>query len=99
MRTPGDRADRIASDRQRRVVDNMQRAQALGAEVVTLEGADVAQALLDFAQSRGCSMIIIGPTRHGWWGRVLRPSIAAALLAAKRDVDVLVVRTSAEGAQ
>ena len=99
VRTPADRADRIATERQRNVVDNMQRAQALGAEVVTLEGADVAQALLDFAQLRGCSMIIVGPTRHGWWGRVLRPSIAAALLAAKRDVDVLVVRTSAEGAQ
>ncbi len=98
VRTPADRADRIATERQRHVVDNMQRAQALGAEVVTLDGTDVAQVLLDFAQAHGCSMIIIGPTRQGWWGRAVRPSIAATLLAAKRDVDVLVVRTSVEGA-
>ena len=43
-------------------------------------------------------MIIIGPSRQGWWERAVRSSIAATLLAAKRDVDVLVVRTSAEGA-
>jgi two-component system sensor histidine kinase KdpD len=98
VRTPHDRADRIAADKQRHVVDSMQRAQALGAEVVTVDGSDVAAALLAFAAGRGCSMILIGPTRRTWLSRLTRSAVADRLLAHAHDVDILVVRSAVEGA-
>ncbi len=42
VQTPGERADRIDSTLQRHLVENIQLAQSLGAEVVKLDGADVA---------------------------------------------------------
>lgn len=98
VRTPQDRADRIDTERQRHVVDNMQRAQALGAEVVTLDGSDVATSLLAFARAHGCSMILIGPTRRTWRSRLSRSAVADRLLDRAHDVDILVVRAVSEGA-
>ena len=97
VRTPDDRADRIATDHQRHVVDSMQRAQALGAEVVTVDGTDVAATLLAFATGRGCSMILIGPTRRTLASRLRRSAVADRLLALQHHVDILVVRSATEG--
>lgn len=98
VRTADDRADRIDAERQRHVVDNMQRAQALGADVVTLDGTDVAASLLAFARAHGCSMILIGPTRRRWLSRLGRTAVADRLLDLAHEVDILVVRSAAEDA-
>ena len=52
VQTPDERADRIDSTVQRKLVDNIQLAQSMGAEVVKLEGDDVAAALCRFAARR-----------------------------------------------
>lgn len=91
VQTPEERADRIDSAIQRRLVDNIQLAQSLGAEVVTLEGEDVATALSRFAAQQGITLAIVGETRRSRLYRVRHGSIVDRLLSKAPGLDVLVV--------
>ena len=91
VQLPEERADRIDSTLQRHLVDNIQLAQSLGAEVVKLEGRDVAQTIIEFAAGRGVTMAIVGETRRSRWYRLRRGSIVDRLMAAHTGLDVLVV--------
>jgi two-component system sensor histidine kinase KdpD len=91
VQTPGERADRIDSTLQRHLVENIQLAQSLGAEVVKLDGADVARALVRFAAERGVTLAIVGATRRSRWYRLRRGSIVERLMAPHTGLDVLVV--------
>jgi two-component system sensor histidine kinase KdpD len=91
VQTPEERTDRIDSTLQRRLVDNIQLAQSLGAEIVKLEGPDVADALTRFAAERGVTLAIVGETRRSRWYRLRRGSLVDRLLAARTGLDVLVV--------
>ena len=97
VQTPGERADRIDSTLQRHLVDNIQLAQSLGAEVVKLEGEDVAAALVRFARERGVTLAIVGETRRSRWYRLRRGSIVERLMSARGGLDVLVVSAADEG--
>ncbi|MGH7669704.1 MAG: universal stress protein, partial [Gemmatimonadaceae bacterium] len=91
VQTPNERADRIDSTIQRRLVDNIQLAQSLGAEVVKLEGSDVADALSRFATQRGVTLAIVGETRRSRWNRLRKGSIVERLLIRSAGLDVMVV--------
>ena len=91
VQTPGERADRIDSTLQRHLVENIQIAQSLGAEVVKLDGTDVARALVRFAAERGVTLAIVGATRRSRWYRLRRGSIVERLMAPHAGLDVLVV--------
>ncbi len=60
VQTPDERADRIDATVQRRLVDNIQKAQSMGAMVMKLEDADVAGALRRFAREHGVALVILG---------------------------------------
>ena len=91
VQTPEERADRIDSTIQRQLVNNIQLAQSLGAEVVKLEGTDVAAALGRFARERGVTLAIIGETRRSWWHALRHGSIMDRLMKELAGLDVLVV--------
>ena len=91
VQTPEERADRIDSSVQRRLVDNIQLAQSLGAEVVKLEGGDVAGALARFAAERGVTVAIIGQSRRSRWHRFVHGSVVDRLIDGRAGLDVLVV--------
>lgn len=97
VQTPNERADRIDSTLQRHLVDNIQLAQSLGAEVVKLEGDDVAATLVRFARERGVTLAIVGDTGRSRWYRLRRGSIVERLMAARAGLDVLVVSAVDEG--
>ena len=97
VQTPQERADRIDSTIQRQLVDNIQLAQSLGAEVVKLEGEDVAATLGRFARERGVTLAIVGETRRSRWYRLRRGSIVDRLMATRGGLDVLVVSGADEG--
>ena len=85
------------ADRNRRI-DVLRLAESLGAETVTLDGPNAAATLLDYAQMRNATRVIVGaPKRHGWraW---LRPSTATQLIRCARGFDVTTV-TEPEGTQ
>ncbi len=91
VQTPDDRADRIDSAVQRRLVENIQLAQSLGAELVKLESTDVAGAIVRFAAEKGVTLLIVGQSRRTRWHRMLHGSVIDRLIADRRGLDVLVV--------
>ncbi|MEO8562862.1 MAG: universal stress protein [bacterium] len=91
VQTPEERADRIDSTVQRTLVGNIQLAQSMGAEVVKLEGADVADALCRFAEKRGVSLLIVGQSKRSRVEHLLKGSIVDRLVHNTQGLDVLVV--------
>ncbi len=96
VQTPAEAADRIDSTVQRRLVDNIQLAQSMGAEVTKLEGTDVAAALARFAADRGVTLAVVGATRRSRLYRLRRGSVVERLLEARSGLDVLVVSVADE---
>jgi len=91
VQTPEERADRIDATVQRKLVENIQLAQRMGAEVVQLQGADVPAALLEFARARGVTLILVGQSRRSWWSHLTRGSVVERLVRNAAGLDVLVV--------
>ena len=91
VQTSAERADRIDATVQRQLVDNLQLAQSLGAEVVKLVGDDVPATLARFAEDRGVALAIVGQTRRSRWYRLRRRSVVERLIEARHGLDVLVV--------
>jgi two-component system sensor histidine kinase KdpD len=91
VQTPDERADRIDATVQRKLVDNIQKAQSMGAEVVKLEGTDVASTIVQFAVEHGVTLIVAGQSRRTWWQHVTRGSVIDKLVNNTMDLDVLVV--------
>lgn len=96
VQTPGERPDRIDSTVQRRLVDNIQRAQSMGAAVVKLEDADVPNALRRFAREQGISLLILGATRRPWWHRLVLRSVVDAMISDPAGLDILIVESDRE---
>ncbi len=95
VQTSAERADRIDATVQRKLVENIQLAQSLGAEVVKLTGDDVAVALAAFAAERAVTLAVLGQTRRSRWYRFRRGSVVERLLDMRRGLDVLVVSSAA----
>jgi len=69
---------------------NLQLAQQLGAEVVTLAGAGAAEAILRFARERNITKIILGKPRIARLRDRFRVSLVDRLVRDGRDIDVYV---------
>jgi two-component system sensor histidine kinase KdpD len=91
VQTPDEQADKIDATVQRRLVDNIQMAQNLGAEVVKLEGDDVALAILRFAAQKGVSLLIAGQSTRSRWYKIRHGSVVSRLVNNSSGLDVLVV--------
>ena len=90
VQTPEERSDRIDAAIQRRLVENIQAAQAMGAEVVKLEGSDVAAAICQFAREKSVTLVIVGQSRRGWFEHLRRGSVIDKLINNEQSLDVLV---------
>ncbi|HEY1890783.1 MAG TPA: sensor histidine kinase KdpD [Steroidobacteraceae bacterium] len=78
------------ADRNRRI-DVLRLAESLGAETVTLDGPSAAAVLIEYAQTRSATRVLVGaPKRRGWRAWV-RPSTATQLLHQARGFDVVVI--------
>ncbi|MFI5231634.1 MAG: sensor protein KdpD [Gemmatimonadales bacterium] len=97
VRTPGERVDRIDSAVQRKLVDNIQLAQSLGAEVATIDGDDVARAIIQFAREKGISLVVLGQTDRSWWKRLRRGSVMERIIENGDGLDVMVVAVARRG--
>jgi len=91
VQTPEERPDRIDSAVQRKLVDNIQLAQSMGAEVVKLQGTDVAETLSRFARDKGVTLLIVGQSRRLGIRRILHESVVKKLINNSQGLDVLVV--------
>jgi two-component system sensor histidine kinase KdpD len=71
VETPAESPDRIDSAAQRHLLENIEKAKEMGAEVVRLKGRDPVAALLDFARSHNVAYIMIGRSRRPRWKRMV----------------------------
>jgi two-component system sensor histidine kinase KdpD len=91
VQTRDEQPDRIDTVRQRKLVDNIQLAQSLGAEVAKLEGEDVAREIIRFAREKGISLVVLGQTHRSWWHRLRRGSVMDRIIENGEGIDVMVV--------
>ena len=96
VQTPHERADRIDTAIQRKLVDNIQKAQSMGAMVVKLEDPDVPAALRKFAREQGVALVILGASRRTWWQRLRRRSVVDAMIDQPGGLDLLIVDSDRE---
>jgi len=74
---------------QRHLEETLSLAHKLGASVVTLQGEDVADTLLAFAEQYGVGLFVVGRPRNlPWWKRFLRSSVAEDLVRTARGVSI-----------
>jgi two-component system sensor histidine kinase KdpD len=91
VETPDEAPDRIDAEAQRHLLDNIERARALGAEVVRLRASAPVPALLDFARSHSVGLMLIGRSHQRGWRRLLGRTLDIRLVQEAEDLDVQVV--------
>ena len=77
-------------ERNRRI-DLLRLAESLGAETVTLDGPTAAEALLEYARTRGATRVLVGAPKRRGWRAWLRPSTATELVRRARGFDVMTI--------
>jgi two-component system sensor histidine kinase KdpD len=96
VETPQESPDRIDSEAQRHLHENIDKARELGAEVVRLQSDDPAAALLDFARSHRVSDLIVGRTEQPRWRRLVKRSVLQRLVDEGAGLDLHIVSFEAE---
>jgi two-component system, OmpR family, sensor histidine kinase KdpD len=91
VETPQEAPDRIDAEAQRHLLENIERARALGAEVVRLRASDPVAALIDFARSHSVGLTLIGRSHQSGWRRLLGRTPDIRLVREAPDLDVQVV--------
>jgi two-component system sensor histidine kinase KdpD len=98
VETPDESPMRIASDAQRYLIENIERASELGAQVRRLQAKDPVPALLEFARTHGVTHILVGRTHQPWWRQRLGLTFVHRMLEASGDFDLHVVALDDEDA-
>jgi len=96
VETPREAPDRIDAEAQRHLLDNLERARELGAEVVKLQSEDPISVLLDFARSHRVKHVILGRSRDPWWKRALGRTFLLRFLQEAGEFDVTVASLDEE---
>src|SRR6266540_3254259 len=91
VETPQEAPHRIDSEAQRHLLENVEKARELGAEVVRLQSDDPATALLDFARSHRVSDVIVGRTEQARWRRLIKRSVLQRLVDEGGGLDLHIV--------
>jgi two-component system sensor histidine kinase KdpD len=91
VETPAESTQKISTRDFRALLDSINLAADMGAEVVWLKGPDVVKALLDFANEKLITRIMVGRTRPSLLGHLFDRSITRRLIDQARDFDVHVV--------
>jgi len=89
--TPSESLKKISTKNFRALLDNINLAGDLGAEVAWLEGEDAAKVLLEFAYEQHISRIIIGRAKPTIWNKLFRRSVTDRIIAAAHDFEVEIV--------
>jgi two-component system, OmpR family, sensor histidine kinase KdpD len=85
-----------AADRER-VAANLRFAEQLGADTVTLSGANAAEETVRYARSRNVTKIVVGRPTYPRWREILRASFLDQIVRESEGVDVYVISGEGEG--
>src|SRR6185295_10355779 len=89
--TPKEEPGRIKPEDHVALGDNIRFAKQLGAKVVKLKGARVADLLVDFAKREGITHVVFGQSARSRWDLAMRGSIVDRFLRDVRDATVQIV--------
>jgi two-component system, OmpR family, sensor histidine kinase KdpD len=88
---------RLSDAERNRRIDVLRLAESLGAETVTLDGPSPAAVLIEYAQTRSATRVIVGaPKLLGWRRWFRRPSTPAQLIRHARTFDVITIAIAEE---
>ncbi len=82
---------RLSDAQRNRRIDVLRLAESLGGESVTLDGPSAADALLEYAQTRHATRVIVGAPKRRGWRAWLRPSTSTELARRARGFDVVLI--------
>jgi len=85
---------RLSEKERNRRIDLLRLAESLGAETVTLDGTTAADVLIDYAQTRQVTRVIVGSPKRRGWRALIRPSAVTELVRRARGFDVISVAPS-----
>lgn len=74
-----------------RLAQSLRLAEQLGGEAVTVPGQDVVETLVQVAETRNVTEVIVGKSRRSRWQELLRGSVVHDLIRASGNLDVYVV--------
>jgi two-component system sensor histidine kinase KdpD len=83
---------RLPEAERNRAIRNLQLAEQLGAETLTLRGRRIAEELVDFARRRNITKIVAGKPIRARWKDILFGSPVDELVRLSGDIDVYVIR-------
>jgi len=89
---------KLSDEERNRRIDVLRLAESLGAETVTLDGPSAAAVLVEYAQTRNATRIIVGTPKASGWRRWLRPSTPEQLIRNARGFDVVTIACAEEHA-
>jgi two-component system sensor histidine kinase KdpD len=81
---------------QRRLEEHAVLAEDLGAEVIRTRSHDIAKALVEIAQQRQVTQLVLGQPARSHWEEILRGSIINRLLRLSTDIDIHLVPHSSD---
>jgi two-component system sensor histidine kinase KdpD len=88
VETPQESLQKISTSKFRALLDNVNLAIDLGAELTWLKSSDVARAIIDFAHEKRISKIILKRPRISFWNQFYHHSVAGRLFHEARNFDV-----------
>jgi two-component system sensor histidine kinase KdpD len=81
---------RIASDLQRKFMQNVQLATELGGSVTILESQDVCKALLEYCRKHDVNLVVLGTSERRWW-QLTRPNVLDFFMHHAPGIDLHIV--------
>lgn len=87
-----DTGNPLNEDAHQKLARNLNLAEQLGAETVTLGGEDIVEEIVKYAQSKSVTKIIIGKTGEPQWREFIGISFISKLLHRSGDIDIYVIR-------
>ncbi|MDR3630795.1 MAG: sensor histidine kinase KdpD [Desulfocapsaceae bacterium] len=93
IETPGD--DAFARENRERIWQELRLAENMGAEVATITGSSVADALVGYAVKHNITKIVVGKPNKSRLRELLRPPIVDQIIRKSGQIDVYVVSIGA----
>src|SRR5262249_35274729 len=89
---------RLSEAERDRRIDLLRLAESLGAETVTLDGPSAAATLIEYAQTRNATRVIVGAPKRMGWRAWLRSSTPAQLIKNAHGFDVIMIAAATDPA-
>ncbi|MCQ3931358.1 MAG: sensor histidine kinase KdpD [Chloroflexi bacterium] len=93
IETPAD--TQLSAEDSAQIVNNLRLAEDLGAKVVTLPGDNIAESLMQFANTHNITKIIVGKPLKPRWLEFLKGSIVDQLIRKGGNIDIYVISSAA----